>query len=433
MISQISLQSKLRLVFVKLIECVPSTAAIAVFALLVATTGVAADWGPWRGPNHDGISTETSWNPRALSTAKIVWRAELGMGHSTVAVVGNRVYSMGSREISRGGKTALEDVVYCFHADTGREIWHYSYPVTEQRWPGPGTTPVVVDGRVYTTSREGHFFAIDAATGSVQWRHHLVDEGLTVVPQWGFCASVLVLGNRVIVNAGESGLAFDARNGKVLWKSEPEAGGLATPVPLELNGKPTVAILGRAALHLVDAASGAVHWQETWDSYADPVLAGKDLYLPAGRARGKRGARLFGVTASGPELKWQTKGTNYAFQSSVVLDGFAYGFRREEGDYVDCVDLSDGSVKWTEAVGDWGSLAAAGNHLVIIKGDGELVVAKATPEKFTPVSSTKVFQLKPWRTYPDGKPDTCWSAPVLANGRIYARSTYGKLVCVDVS
>ena len=433
MISQISPTSKLRLLFNKPIQPAFVQASIVAIALVVATTAVAADWGPWRGPNHNGVSDESTWNPGALSTAKVAWRADLGMGHSTVAVVADRVYSMGSREVNRGGKKAWEDIIFCLDATTGREVWRYTYPITEQRWPGPAATPVVVDGRVYTTSREGFFFAIDAATGAVQWRHNLVEEGLAEVPQWGFCASALVLGNRVIVNAGQSGIAFDVATGKVLWKSEPEAGGLATPVPLEVAGKPAAAILARAALVVVDVATGNVHWQETWGSYADPVIVDGDIYLGAGAARGKRGARRFGVTAGGPQLKWQTKGTNYSFQGSVVIDGFAYGFRREESDFVDCVDLADGSVKWSQAVGDWGSLAAAGKHLIIIKGDGELVVAEANPEKYIPVSATRVFQLKPWRSYPDGKPDTCWSAPVLADGRIYARTTYGQLVCVDVS
>ena len=40
--------------------------------------------------------------------------------------------------------------------------------------------------------------------------------------------------------------------------------------------------------------------------------------------------------------------------------------------------------------------------------------------------------MKDWKTYPQNAPNACWSAPVLANSHIYARNTYGDLVCVKV-
>jgi outer membrane protein assembly factor BamB len=49
-----------------------------------------------------------------------------------------------------------------------------------------------------------------------------------------------------------------------------------------------------------------------------------------------------------------------------------------------------------------------------------LMVAPATPEGF---KSTARFQVL------GGK---CWTAPVLANGRIYCRNSRGDIVCVDV-
>jgi hypothetical protein len=39
------------------------------FALLLLCTAAFAQspsWPRWRGPNGDGISTETGWNPKAL-------------------------------------------------------------------------------------------------------------------------------------------------------------------------------------------------------------------------------------------------------------------------------------------------------------------------------------------------------------------------------
>ena len=37
----------------------------------------------WRGPTHDGISAETGWSPEAVAAGKVLWRAQVGKGHSS--------------------------------------------------------------------------------------------------------------------------------------------------------------------------------------------------------------------------------------------------------------------------------------------------------------------------------------------------------------
>jgi hypothetical protein len=61
-----------------------------------------------------------------------------------------------------------------------------------------------------------------------------------------------------------------------------------------------------------------------------------------------------------------------------------------------------------------------------------LIIAKATPEEYTEIARAKVLDMKDWRSYPRQEPNACWTAPVLANGRVYARNTYGDLVCIDL-
>jgi hypothetical protein len=77
------------------------------------------DWPRWRGPNGDGISTETDWDPEALKDGpKIIWKTNVGMGLSNVAIKGKYLYTMGS--------DYEEDIVYCLNAETGEEVWRYS-------------------------------------------------------------------------------------------------------------------------------------------------------------------------------------------------------------------------------------------------------------------------------------------------------------------
>ena len=55
-----------------------------------------------------------------------------------------------------------------------------------------------------------------------------------------------------------------------------------------------------------------------------------------------------------------------------------------------------------------------------ISGNGQLVIAQATPDKYTELARAQVL---------GGR---CWTSPVLANGRIYCRNEAGDLVCLDV-
>ncbi len=67
-----------------------------------------------------------------------------------------------------------------------------------------------------------------------------------------------------------------------------------------------------------------------------------------------------------------------------------------------------------------GGLIAANNKLLVLTERGELVIASATPDRFTELARAKIL---------DG---TCWTHPVLANGLLYVRSHEGTLVCVDL-
>src|SRR5687768_14505319 len=87
-------------------------------ACLVATTD-AASWPQWRGPERNGVSTETGLLDQwPAEGPKLLWqRNELGGGYSTPAVVGNRLYVLGSSDAENEFIQAL-DV-----ANRGQELW----------------------------------------------------------------------------------------------------------------------------------------------------------------------------------------------------------------------------------------------------------------------------------------------------------------------
>ena len=145
------------------------------------TYGIADDfdWPQWRGPNGDGISMETNWNPEALSGGpNILWKVDIGMGYSNVAINDNRLYTMG------------QEGVYCFDADTGEEIWKHSFKSIAD----PQSTPTTDGKYVYALDKIGILLCLKAKNGKVRWKKDLVSEYDVVKPFYGFAGSPVIEG-----------------------------------------------------------------------------------------------------------------------------------------------------------------------------------------------------------------------------------------------
>ncbi|MEO1825382.1 MAG: alcohol dehydrogenase, partial [Roseibacillus sp.] len=84
-----------------------------------------------------------------------------------------------------------------------------------------------------------------------------------------------------------------------------------------------------------------------------------------------------------------------------------------------CVDWRTGEVRWSFDQCGFGSLLAIRDQLLVLDHKGFLWVAPASPEGFQPTSKGKIL---------DGK---CWTVPVFAHGKLYARNAGGTLVCVS--
>ena len=90
--------------------------SLCVIAAGFHSTAWAADWPNYRGPDYNGISTETDWKSNwGDSGPKVLWKKSVGIGFSSVTAADGRVYAMGNT-----GKTGNTDIVYCFDGTTRR-------------------------------------------------------------------------------------------------------------------------------------------------------------------------------------------------------------------------------------------------------------------------------------------------------------------------
>src|SRR5512137_1748508 len=202
-----------------------SMAAVLALITEVALGAGGVDWYRWRGPDLNGISTETGWQAEwPAEGPKQLWKASVGTGFASFSVSRGRVYTMGN--------TNNTDSTFCLDARTGKVVWHHSYPCPldpNSFEGGPCATPTVADGRVYTFSRKGDLFCLDAAKGTVIWTKQLNQELGLEIPRWGCASSALVEGNLVVQNMGSAGVALDRKSGKVVWASAKSAGAYSTP------------------------------------------------------------------------------------------------------------------------------------------------------------------------------------------------------------
>ncbi len=396
----------------RLLTAVAIVAATVTLVLLTAGRAEAADWPNWRGPDHNGISDEKGWLEHWLKNGtKQLWKKSVGVGYSSVAVVGDRVYTMGN-----DGKT---DTIWCLNADTGEEIWKHTYTCKPAKdYKGPRATPTVDSKNVYTLSREGHVFCLDAKSGTERWKKKLNARP----PGWGFSGSPLVFGKLLILNVGSAGVALDKGAGEIAWKSGSGKSGYATPVPFELGKRKCVAIFAEKTLEIVDPAKGnnicRHHWKTGSNvNAADPIISGDKVFISSGYGHG---CALLKIEGKKLTVLWQHKRMANHFNSCVLWKGHLYGF--DWSNRFKCLDFATGKVKWSQrGFGRQSSLMIAGGKMVIMEARGTLVVAEPSPAGYKELARVKALS------------GTCWTVPVLSGGRVFCRSHQGELVCIKVA
>lgn len=404
-----------------------STLIIVILAVFLCANGTivkAADWPIYRGPNHNGITSETDWNGNFPSSGpRQLWKKSVGIGFSTMTISNGRVYTMGNS--GKSGPNANQDTVFCFDANNGNLIWKHTYPCQLQpKYYEGGTlsTPTVDDKSVYTISKMGHLFCLDAATGNVKWQKDVNKDYGFKHPTWHFSGSPLVIGNMLILNLGDAGVALNKSNGNIIWHNGKGICGYSTPLPFTMEGQKCIAILGASHIMGIRINDGKVLWKSPFENRvnvnaSDPIIVGNEVFASSGY---NFGCVKIKVTGGNVEALWDNKNMRNHMNCSMYWKGYIYGFDESA---LTCLDFEDGKIKWTErGLGKGALMMSADGRMIIISDKGELVIARANPEKLDVISRAQIL--------PKAK---CWTTPILANGKIYARNTNGDLVCVDVS
>ncbi len=375
----------------------------------------AGDWPGYRGSARDGavtgIKIATDWDqnpPRQL------WKQRVGPAWSSMAVVGDRLFTQEQR--------GQAEAVVCLDANTGHEVWSHEdgYIRFEEgvSGAGPRATPTFAHGRILAQGATGILNCLDANTGQLKWSRNIAVDAESKLPQWGFTASPLVVGQRVIAYAGgDKGLlAYDVDTGTPAWYAKTGTQAYTSPQLATLCGEEQILLFDDKGLLAVNPVSGAKLWTHDETVTGAPRAIQPHAVTPSQlliSSEADLGTVVIDVTHNGTawETKrgWVSRHLKPSFNDYVVHDGFIYGF---DGGGFCCVDLATGKPRWRERAYGYGQVVLLADQgvLIVTSEEGDAVLVAARPNKHEELGRFKAIEGK------------TWNHPAISNGRLYVRN-----------
>jgi len=384
----------------------------------MACAGAAAaqrspqDYPQWRGLNRDGAASAfaepSSW-PDALTRR---WKVDVGFGYATPLVISDAVYTF-TRRNETEVMTALE-------AATGKERWHTSYAApyapdtpAAAHGVGPKATPLFHNGRLYTLGITGIVSAFDAATGKLAWQTPAAPEH----PSYGTAVSPVGDKDLVIVHPGNHGplTAFDANSGAVRWTGT-DRGAYASPIIIELGGIRQVVTMTQDSVLGVSLSDGAKLWEYPWQSRSTPSAITPIVYQETLIVS----SQAMGVTALKPARRgdkwvvdrvWETREVSLFLSNPVVVGDTLFGLSEKARGQFFALDAQSGKVLWLGQPRQASNTAIvkAGNLLLLLNDDAELIVARSSRTGFEPLKRYIVAD------------SATWAQPAVSGNRVFVK------------
>lgn len=394
---------------------------------LLSTSVHAGDWPQILGPNRDGRAD----NERLASTwpagrPGVRWQRPVGSGFAGVAVAGGKVVLF--------HRVGDQELVEAMDARTGVPLWKAGfatdYVSTISEDNGPRCVPVIHAGAVYVFGAGGNLHSLALDSGKTRWSRAVNEDFKVPEGYFGAGSSPLVEGDKLLVNVGgRSGsgiVAFSLSDGKTVWKSTDEAASYSSPIAVTLEGVRHAIFVTRYNAVSVDPANGKERFRFPFGmrgptvNGANPLVIDGHLFVSASYGVGAVFARIGKTSAQAEWKSDDVMSSQYA--TCVFHNGHLYGIdgRQDVGvARLRCFDPRSQRIIWTQEGFGMATPILADGKLVLMKTDGELVLAEAMPQAFRPLAAARLF---------DG---IAQALPALANGLLYVRDS-STLKCVDL-
>ena len=386
--------------------------------LLIAPAQAQSDWLQWGGPSRNFVSNSkglaASWpekGPRQL------WSRPLGQGHSSIIVSGNTLYTMYSE--------GEQEVVIALAADTGKTIWEHKYeaPTAGMNYKeglGPHSTPLLTGDRLFTVGAIGKFYALDRKTGKVLWFHDLWKEYNGTKMGRGYSCSPLLYKNTIILTLGGAGqtlIAFDPSDGKVVWKNQSLDMSPSSPIIINVDGQDQlVAFMGKQIAG-VDPNNGELLWSHPhatdWGlNISTPVWGNDNLLFLSSAYSG--GSRVLKLTQAGGKTTvselWFHRRLRIHHGTAIRIGDYVYGSSGDFGPaFFAAVNVKTGEIAFQDRSFPKTSFLYADGKLIMLDEDGNLALATASAEGLKVISKVSLMK------------NLAWTVPTLVGTKLYVR------------
>jgi outer membrane protein assembly factor BamB len=398
----------------------------------------AGDWPQILGPARNGIAQKESIADSWPSGGpKFVWEKEVGQGFAGVSVANGIAvvfHRIGDEETAEG-----------LDAKTGKRRWSTAFPTeyvpSYNPDAGPRAAPVIHDGLVYLYGARGGLSCVQLADGKKVWQRDMYADFSSKRPSrgepaegyFGFASSPIVEGDALLLNVGGSSknagiVAFDRKTGKTLWTATDERASYSSPVAATIGGQRHVVFATRLKVVSVDPANGRVLFEFPFGELgpsatgASPVILDNSIFITGSY---RFGAVLARAGRSGAIEVWRSDEIlSSQYTTSIAFEKMLFGVHgRQDAAAAElrCVNPLTRQVAWKKSGFGYATMILADDKLLIMKTDGELVLAAADMKQYRELSRANLF---------DGRVTTR-ALPSLSNGLFYVRD--GKtLKCFDL-
>jgi outer membrane protein assembly factor BamB len=361
------------------------------------------DWSEFRGRDGRGI-TSASGIPQTWTAEQIAWQTPLrGRGWSSPVIADQQIWLTTAIEHKSGERiTRIELMAQAVDRETGSLVYEIPLfeldnpPALHLRNSYASPTPVIDGDRVFCSFGAMGLAAIDRQTGEVLWKN----ESLKIDHETGPGSSPIVWNGRVYLNYDGTDrqfvAAFDAGTGEVVWTTTRsgelhEVGmyqkAFSTPLIWHSPTGPQLISAGANWVYSYNPEDGHELWKVGYDrlgfsNVPRPMIRGERLYVCTGFMQSMLQAyELPTAERAEPRRVWQVERGGPTIPSPILVDDYIV-MVSDEG-ILSCIDTESGEVYWSERLR--GAFAASP---ILIEGAVWLCNDRG-----------RVYLLKPGRTF----------------------------------
>jgi outer membrane protein assembly factor BamB len=264
----------------------------------------------------------------------------------------------------------------------------------------------------------GDLTCLDAATGKRIWTVNVVQKFGGANPYWGYSESPLVVGDRILINAGGSRasiVALSKTDGATLWQQHSDGAGYSSPMLLRTGSLNQVIFFTDSRTLAVDPRDGRLLWSYNkaangTANIATPIVRGTRVFVSSDYGTGAAllEVRAAGNLATANEIYFTRDMRNH-HASSVLVGDYLYGY---SSSILTALAFDTGKPVWRDRSVGKGSLIFGDGRLYLYGENGVVGLAEASPLAYREHGRF---------TIPQQSGEPTWSHPIIAGGLLIIR------------